>query len=1636
MTDLGSAELELGADLAPLDRDLVKAERRVAQSVAVMQGMLDSLEAHADVKAAAIEAAASRIASAAGSSTVVREAGANRTVSSDKGEVWGIRGPQHPGSLTNPIVTVLAASKFFPMGSYGAAVGEDNTTDAQRSDSASGLATAGDMAALTAAVHDLAHNMAPASRLANAGTAGIGEPSSAERIAVRLSDPESRALKDMAATLARIESRAATGSGSRTTYVSSNSERTIFTPGSSTGHIPVILSGGDVPAAMGSGGGGGNRRVDIFYHPGSGGGGDGGGGAGFLSRLGWGAGRFGLAGAGSLGSLAGLGFEHVLFTALGLAGSAASAAMGGGLLAAGAAGTMAAGGGSDLLVSRAALSNARAAYTAYENLQTAVATYGKNSRQAQQAQQQLNATLADMPPRVAKASMALATQADSLGTYFQNATAGAQLTADKIFGEILHLAAAYVPLVASAAQRNLGIVNQDLKPLFAWLEGPRGIGIFNDLERIFFRNLPFAMGAFTNGLKVLLRVVDLAAQHTGGLTRYLDRLFTRWNSMSNSQLGAAVDKYINDFRLWEHLIKLLIQDIYYLFKNDAGTGNAIVRDLTKMLEKLKAWETSTRGRQDLHNIFEVHKKEILAILSLLPGLTRGFGAIYMTIAPPLVRAVTGIARAFADVVNALDNLGPGSRALIGLTLISAKLGVLAPALKGLAGLTGLSAALAKIPGLGGVFGAKAGGIEGIRGPVAPGSAANPIHVVGGGPGTGSIPAGERAAEDAGLGLSARATAGIAGASVLGISGFAAMAHAQGGALNKLNALAHGIDPTSVLHLVGLPALSDLLPAVKKAHPVSALDLAAYGMGLDPAALRRLISGPAPSYGRTSLGAVGGPVGGASLTQQTRDFLQMNAALAALEQKQAGVKRTAVALDELAAQAAKLGDTRYTFADRLGAELLKSHGVASRGIRDLLTEFGKLPAGVKKPTALAMSQMVLSLQRGGALTQRQVGTMLSEIVSTAGKKMPEFADTIAAAMLASGTATNKGMKAIVGELNQFLGLVGGSKLSLPQLVGLARLQQSTAQYFASQGPGGVGDAARGALFQIGQPGQAGRDTVPLNVGGMPIMVAPGEQVAVFNRHQLPIVNAALAGYGGLPGLFQSVSTPNYMASGGIVAPAVSGGGALGSLVHASLALAARAARSYVGAHAPRGSAGAGSASGLSGSLLAIVHQIAKRMGWGPALIQDWLNVIGAESGGSMTATNPSSGAYGIAQMYAGLGYDLAANKAKYYQYGGDPNTLAGQLIAMANYMKDAYGGPAGAWASEVTRHAYASGGLVSTRKKPLSPQILALLAKARRRARKPKAPRALGGGGGAIVGFPGAPGVIGTAGPFPFNTSDYGAIGASLAPILSLDGTVAGSGSMGGDAQRLGNLIQFYTNLWSSSLYPPSVPGASDTFGSWDSPPSFVLSTDAQGNTVAPYLSPNLGLVTGELGQIVGWQQQIVQDLQDAYGDSRRLLPRIAEAIKRRVREAQRIALACARTFAAFARCARGSRRSAASARRIRGRAPWPSGARTQSSRSSAADGSPDGRRRSPRSRPRTCGLSAPETAFPRLSAGSLARSWASWALARPGARSAPFLVPGRPRAASMTFRASFRAGLAVWAQPRERAMWRRRTISCSNTCWG
>ena len=108
-------------------------------------------------------------------------------------------------------------------------------------------------------------------------------------------------------------------------------------------------------------------------------------------------------------------------------------------------------------------------------------------------------------------------------------------------------------------------------------------------------------------------------------------------------------------------------------------------------------------------------------------------------------------------------------------------------------------------------------------------------------------------------------------------------------------------------------------------------------------------------------------------------------------------------------------------------------------------------------------------------------------------------------------------------------------------------------------------------------------------------------------------------------------------------------------------------------AATGAAAGPAGSAAAGSVKALAQQQAAALGWTGAQ-WDALNAVEmAEAGWSLTATNPTSGAYGIAQFINGA--------SEYAQYGGNSGSAAGQITGFLMYIAQRYGTPTAAWAHE-------------------------------------------------------------------------------------------------------------------------------------------------------------------------------------------------------------------------------------------------------------------------------------------------------------------------------------------------------------------
>jgi hypothetical protein len=117
-----------------------------------------------------------------------------------------------------------------------------------------------------------------------------------------------------------------------------------------------------------------------------------------------------------------------------------------------------------------------------------------------------------------------------------------------------------------------------------------------------------------------------------------------------------------------------------------------------------------------------------------------------------------------------------------------------------------------------------------------------------------------------------------------------------------------------------------------------------------------------------------------------------------------------------------------------------------------------------------------------------------------------------------------------------------------------------------------------------------------------------------------------------------------------------------------------------------STGGISMSGVTNSSAeAALKAAAAKKGWTGAEWTALYDVEMREAGFSLTAQNPSSGAFGMAQFING--------PSEYAQYGGNSSTAAGQAVAMVNYIAQRYGDPEAAWAHEESAGWYAPGGPV-------------------------------------------------------------------------------------------------------------------------------------------------------------------------------------------------------------------------------------------------------------------------------------------------------------------------------------------------------
>lgn len=992
------------------------------------------------------------------------------------------------------------------------------------------------------------------------------------------------------------------------------------------------------------------------------------------------------AGVGSVGSFAGLGAEHIILTLGGIAGSGAAALGGAGLLGAGAAGSMAVGGGADLAVMKSTAADAKQLGEAYSTVAEDVAVYGRNSETTEHAVAKLHYLMKQLGgARSAgvREEIKLFKEAEGVNKLWDQKTQRDRVFASRILEQGVSLGHHFVPKVAQAAEQNLPLVNMGLKPLTNFLEGKEGTRIFDTLEGEFKKNLPTSLHAFDQAMQFVLKTVAAASKYTGGFVHTLDELFTKWNSPAGfKSWEGEIHSLIETFHVWAAFFKTLGRDIFDLFSQDEHTGKAIIETLTGMLAKVGEWERSTAGKEQIHNIFAVHKEEVLALLKILPPLVTSFKDIYTTIAPPMVEAVTDVLNVVAKLLVAFEKTGPLARWALGITLILAKLRLLVPLLKTVgilsAGDAVAGAGAAAVTGVGAIGAARAAAASGLS---AVGAETASSAMLSGGTGAALGTVGGSAA---GLMLPATLLVGgvIIGDKVhkvlkehgidTGGSGSNVPRGPTGGGdiLESFEGAMEGFERSQNTEIFGGFTNSIGLAMRKGIHTMKGEWI--LGMHSLKTTLEETLHeiGTDGSWRSESARAM-------------RTFIKtiekgMEAGVIPAKQGEKEINRILGQIHLLNAGKGGKGTDPFELAEAMTKSMKKAGGVTEAGVENLISKLSIMTPQARGQVEHMILGMMHAWAQGHPKLEKQVEGLSDMFEFTFSKMNRKIIKGAGGFQEALGKTYGKLLTGVSFDLSGILEATQGALSNL----GVGNVIANSLKF--SEAHGNFGGVGANEKKHSGRHATGARVDRPTFFAGEEAPQHP-EWVIASN----PAYKNANLGYWAEAG--HALGVPGFK-GGGIPFPSVSGPSQIAGVGNLAIGDVHQAAVNYLKKLTPTGGGGIGVAGNVpTGPIQKMAHEMVRRI-WGQNQWSPFVSLEMSEAGWNPHAQNPESPAYGLAQ----------ADPPSKMPRGGQPGSSLPilqqakiQLQWMMSYIKERYNDPASAWAYHLAHNSYKGGGKVGS-----------------------------------------------------------------------------------------------------------------------------------------------------------------------------------------------------------------------------------------------------------------------------------------------------------------------------------------------------
>lgn len=340
-----------------------------------------------------------------------------------------------------------------------------------------------------------------------------------------------------------------------------------------------------------------------------------------------------------------------------IAGSAGAGLLGAGALGVGGLGILATGLGSILAVAKPAVEGLTEVAAATEKLQKAQENYGPHSKQAQQAQQNLNTIVKEAPA----GTQAAAEGIKQLAEAWEPLAKPAQAVFFKIVGEGLGVLKTLLPTVASIAKSSLQAIDTGLKPVFAGLSSPAFRQVLLELGRAFAKLAPPLIGAFANIFQALANIAVAAAPFVVQVARGFEAMTRSWviGTSNGHALHGVIGGLVGQFKSWWELAKAVGGLLVALFSAGASEGQSLVNMLTDVLREWTAWMNTKQGQEDLKHFFRDSAALVVKLVEALAPLVAAVAELAIKLMPVATALVVVARELFVT-----DNIGKGFKATV------------------------------------------------------------------------------------------------------------------------------------------------------------------------------------------------------------------------------------------------------------------------------------------------------------------------------------------------------------------------------------------------------------------------------------------------------------------------------------------------------------------------------------------------------------------------------------------------------------------------------------------------------------------------------------------------------------------------------------------------------------------------------------------------------------------------------------------------------------------------------------------------------------------------------------------------------------------------------------------------------------